>query len=311
MISKSEFKKSFAGLIRKIFLGVCIIAFSVSVVFLVNTYVIQPHRTQQSNEILPKEEESNTNTTENKQTGETVQEKYLELLKINSEFVGRLNIDAISETGFNVVQCGDNQKYLSTGFYGEGTIYGSIFVDYRNNIKKFDKNTIIYGHNTTNGYQFGNLDKYSDLKVYKKYPTVEFNTIYSNYTWKIFAAFLINTKAEDDNGYIFPYLTTSFPSDENFEKFISNVKSRSFFINDAVEVTPNDKILTFSTCDHTFKDARFVVMARLVRSGETAEVDVSGARENENQRFPQIWYDKYADGNNPYRYSENYTLNEE
>ena len=33
-------------------------------------------------------------------------------------------------------------------------------------------------------------------------------------------------------------------------------------------------------------------MARLVRSGESDDVDVSGAYANENRRMPQIYYDR-------------------
>ena len=48
-------------------------------------------------------------------------------------------------------------------------------------------------------------------------------------------------------------------------------------------------------------------MARRVRDGEDENVDVSKVKENENQKFPQAWYD--ANGmENPFENSKKFTL---
>ena len=47
-------------------------------------------------------------------------------------------------------------------------------------------------------------------------------------------------------------------------------------------------------------NARCVLVARLIRDGESEEVDPSLATVNENPRYPQIWYDKYKKAN-PYK----------
>ena len=78
-------------------------------------------------------------------------------------------------------------------------------------------------------------------------------------------------------------------------------------IKDYQLIKPGDKILTLSTCDTVFEDARFVVMARLVRDGESTEVDTSKARVNTNQRFPQAWYDAKGE-RNPFRNADNFTI---
>ena len=311
MVTKEEVGKSAVALGRRIILGIALIIIFIASAWLVKTYVIEPYKNRNIDKDTQITDEENTETTKKKQNDgseESIQSKYASLLNINKDFVGKLYIDAIEETGFNVVQCNDNDKYLTTGFKGETTRYGTLFVDYRNNLKDFNTNTIIYGHNMRDGAQLGSLSTYAKLDSYKNCPTLKFNTIYKDSEWKIFAAFIINSRAEDDNGYIFPYRSINFPSQEKFMEFIADVKSRSYFINDSVDIKSGDKILTLSTCDTVFKDARFVVMARLVRDGESADVDVSAAKKNEKQRFPQAWYNaKRKD--NPFKDAENFSLN--
>lgn len=304
MVNKKEIKKSVSLLIRRIVLGLSIIAVIICAIFLIKSYIIEPYNNRNNNDGNDIDE-NNTATTQYGENNDTVQSKYAALLNINSDFVGKLYIDAIDEGGLNVVQTTDNIKYLTTGFKGETTRYGTLFVDHRNDIKDFNDNTIIYGHNMRDGSQLGSLSLYSDIENYKLFPTIRFNTIYKDYTWKIFAAFIVNSNPDDDNGYAFPYLTTKFPSEASFNDFIADVKSRSYYINESVDINPDDKILTLSTCDTAFDDARFVLMARLVRDSESESVDVSKAQVNENQKFPQAWYD--ANGkSNPFRNAEQY-----
>lgn len=289
-VTAKDVSKSFLNTARRGLLAIAIMVFVAASAYLVYDLVIVPYR---HNKMLQETvvDEGNTATAVDPNTGEIILEKYSALLKMNEDFVGKLIIDATGETGFNVVQAEDNYEYLTKGFKGETTKYGTLFVDYRNDIKAFDTNTIIYGHNMRDGSQLGSLSLYSDIDNYKDFPTIKFNTIYRDYEWKIFAAFISNGDKAQDNGYEFPYLTTNFSSDEKFLEFIEEVKSRSYYTNEAVDIIPGDKILTISTCDTVFEDARFVVMARLVRAGESADVDVSKAVVNDNQRFPQAWYD--------------------
>ena len=300
-------KKSAAEIVRKIVLGIAVIVLVCSSAYLLNAYVIEPFRHAQTGNDTTVTDEDNTNTTILDGRNEATLAKYSALLKINPDFAGKLYINAIDETGYNVVQADDNSKYLNLGFKGETTRYGTLFVDFRNNLKELNANTIIYGHNMRDGSQLGSLSLYNDIENYKAYPTLEFNTIYSNHTWKIFAAFISNGEKEQDNGYAFPYIATNFPSEANFLEFVDEVKSRSYYINEDVDIVPGDKLLTLSTCDTVFEDARFVVMARLVREGESAEVDTSRARINNNQRFPQAWYDEMGE-TNPFRNASKFTV---
>ena len=215
--------------------------------------------------------------------------KYAYLYAVNPELVGWLKIDG-TNLDVQVVQAGDNSKYLKTDFYGKKSRYGCPFLDYRNDAKYFSDNNVIYGHHMSDGLIFSNLDKYKTIEGYKESPIIQYDTIYKTYYFKIFAAFVSNGNPKDDNGYLFNYTITDFSSDDQFMSFIQEIQKRSLF-NTNISVLPDDKILTLSTCSYEFSDARLVIVARLCRENEDISVDTSGVEINPAPRYPQAWYD--------------------
>lgn len=235
-----------------------------------------------------------------------VQPKYRSLYNENNDFVGWITVP---NTAINhpVVQGEDNSYYLRRDFYKQYLRRGTIFMDYRNDPEDLNVNTILYGHNYLDSTMFSDLEKYKDIEFYKTAPVIEFNTIYGDYKWKVFAVFLTTASPELDNGYVFNYIYP-FMTESSTEEFIAEVAKRSLY-DTGVDVLPTDKILTLSTCtrdmDITRKqeDARCVVMARLVRAGESETVDTSKATVNPEPKYPQLWYDKFG-LENPYRNDE-------
>ena len=231
--------------------------------------------------------------------------KYAKLYAVNQDFVGYLSID---EYGMElpVVQSQKDTKkenyYLRRNFYKQYSVYGCPFVFKDSDMENLDRNTVIFGHNTTSNLAFAAVNKYKTLDGYKNAPVIQFDTIYANHKWKVVAAFIINTKASDDNGYIFNYIFTKMENDEEFMTYMKFLKERSLY-DTGVDILPSDKILTLSTCTKDFDDARFVVVARLVRPGETEDVNTSIAKVNESPRYPQAYYDKKKK-KNPYKDAE-------
>lgn len=243
---------------------------------------------------------------------EGMQEKFQHLYAVNNDVVGWLTIPN-TRTDTPILQAtkaqGANNYYLRYNYYHKYTEFGDPFMDYRNDAKGLSRNTILYGHNLQgdaldNGMCFTGVMSYHTLEGYKNAPVITFNTLYQDYQWKVIGAFLATTQPEDDNGYVFNYIYPDM-DDETFMAYIDEVRERSLFTTD-VDVQPTDKVLTLSTCTYelgTSIDARFVVVARLVREGESAEVDVSKAAVNPNPHYPQAWYD-YHGRSNPYKNAE-------
>ncbi len=329
-------KISTGEIIRRIVLGVSVIAIVIASAVLINEYrlskendeleqdisdlIIDTETTTQTNNEKDdeKDNEDDTTTTEEQTTVLTPQQqweqikadypnvifpaglqlKYAKLYAENSDFVGYLSADG-ANINLPIVQTTDDSYYLDKNFYGKTTKYGCPFVTHLNNIEPLDLNTVIFGHHMNNGTVFGALDKYKTIEGFKAAPVIEFNTLYKDYSWKVIAAFVTNAYEKDDNGYIFRYYFTSLSTEERYSAYLNELAQRSLY-DTGVDVLPTDKILTLSTCSHEFTDARFVVVARLVRDGESTEVDVSRATVNSNVRYPQAYYDKKGISN-PYK----------
>ncbi len=221
--------------------------------------------------------------------------KYSYLFAVNQDLVGWLKI-ANTSLDVQVVQSKDNDYYLNRDFYGKKSRYGCPYVDYRNDVKELDDNTVVYGHHMSDGLMFSNLDKYKTLQGYKESPLITFSTLYDTYTFKVFAAFISTDSPATDGG--FNYTVSEFSSDAKFTEFIDEVRLRSLFNSD-VSVQTDDKIITLVTCSHEFEDARLVVMGRMVRENESTTVNVAAATVNTSPKYPQAWYDK-KNLQNPY-----------
>ena len=237
--------------------------------------------------------------------------KFLDLLEINSDTVGWITIDGTG-IDYPVVQTDDNDYYLNHGFDRSWTSVGTVFLDKNCNIGSLDDpesettNLILYGHHTRSKTMFSELVNYKDLDYYKKHPTITFDTLYKDSEWKIVACMLTNAFSNQDNGQVFAYNTPEFSDDTAFLTWVEECKLRSI-IDTNVDVVADDTVLTLQTCAYDFTEARMVIVARRVRDGESAEVDVESATVNSDCKYPQAWYDKYG-AYNPY--ADGYTLPE-
>lgn len=230
-----------------------------------------------------------------------------EMLKINPGFVGWIRVPN-TNISLPVVKYSNNSYYLNHDFYKKYDYRGTVFMDYRNNPEKLDASTILYGHNCYDGTMFSDLEKYQDIEFYKSSPVIDFATVNGMEKWKVYAVFITNAKAEEDNGYIFNYIYP-YMDGENFDGFINEVNKRRLYATD-VDINDDDNMLVLSTCirsldiyskgTRTYKaDARLVVLARKVRTGESESVNTDAVTANPSPKYPQLWYDKNGT-TNPY-----------
>jgi sortase B len=288
-------KKNIPQIIRKILLVISVLIFAFGLTILITYYIQSYLNKQKYNQIRQIHSSAVSASSDASSASSDTENDFSELLKQNSEFKGWITIPN-TNIDYPVVQASDNSKYLKTGFDGKANRDGSIFLDYRNKIDPLSQNTIIYGHNMKDGQMFQELEKYERrdgndyVSFYNSSPLIAFNTLKESTKWKIFAVFVTTADSKYKNSLY--YLDTEFNTDEDFNTFISEVCKRSF-INTSVDVKPTDNLLTLSTCDYYYpatddgEHARLVVMARMVRKGESTSV--AAATKNDNVLFPDYY----------------------
>lgn len=197
----------------------------------------------------------------------TVDDQYLikskldTLKMINSDVYGWIKIDG-TRVDYPIVQGEDNDYYLHYTFKKEYMYSGALFVDYANSKSLLENyNTVIYGHNMTDGSMFHTLFNFKDKKFFEN-GLVEITTDDGLYIYEIFSA---HVAKETD-----PYFVTSFENDEVFVAFAESMQAQSLYTK-SIKFTPNDRLLTLSTCTNVRNDERFAVHGRLIYPKVEAE----------------------------------------
>lgn len=227
--------------------------------------------------------------------------KYALLYAANREFVGYLTIPG-TNISTAVVRHSDDDFYYDHDFYGKATRYGAVFALAQNNMVNLDMNTVLIGHYMKDGARFHDLKYYKTADGYKKSPVIEFNTAYGDYKWKVYGAFILNGVKAGDDGYLLNCLFNNI-SQQSFEAYIAEIDKRTLY-KTGVTLLATDKILTLMTCTYEFENARLIVIARMVRPGESEEVDLSLVlKKSAPIKYPQGYYDKKGK-NNPYANDE-------
>ncbi len=186
---------------------------------------------------------------------ERVKAKLLELQEQNSDIMGWIKIDG-TNVNYPMVRGKDNVWYLDHAPNGEYFRVGSIFVDYRCSKDIGDNsNTVIYGHNMANESMFSQVNNFLRYEDFFRETNIVIYTLDGVYTYEPFAAF--HTKA-----YV-QYFKTDFPSGEDFVTFAQTMQDYSLWKKD-MTFSPDDKLITLSTCDNITDAGRYAVHAKLV-----------------------------------------------
>lgn len=186
---------------------------------------------------------------------------YQDLYNQNNDLAGWLKIEG-TVIDYPVMQCDNNEFYLYHNFYGEESRYGELFVKAGCPLDMTGSNIIIYGHHMNDGSMFSSLMNYVSSEFYEKYPFIQLDTLYEQFTYEIVAVF--RSQVYEDCEDVFQYYQYYGElSEEYFKEFYQNIQELTIY-DTGVKAVYGDSLLTLSTCAYHVKNGRFVVVAKKV-----------------------------------------------
>lgn len=160
---------------------------------------------------------------------------------------------------YPVVHCDDNEFYVERLMNGASSAYGTLFSDCRCAADFSSTNTIIYGHHMQDGSMFNILKNWRNIDGFlEEHPVIYLNTPTGNFEMQIFSTFVTDTQSQA--------YKTEFANNDEIQEYIDWLMENSR-IHPDIDVTPEDHILTLSTCSYEFNNARTVLCGKLVPIG--------------------------------------------
>ena len=201
-------------------------------------------------------QKAETQTSENKEP--TAAEKYASVLAENDDFVGWIRIPE-TRIDYPVVQTPDSPNYyLRRGFDKKYSYYGVPYAAEICVIGDCD-NTIIYGHNMTNGSMFSDLQKYSSKEFWQGHRYIQFDTMEGFGVYEIIAVFKTAAGAKNE----FKYYKFAEGDEQAFDDYVAECKARSLY-DTGLTAEKGDRLITLSTCEYSRKDGRMAVVAKKI-----------------------------------------------
>ena len=172
------------------------------------------------------------------------------VIPINFDYLTSLNEDIIAwievqgtEVDYPVLYDTTTVRYyLSHNYSGAFSPFGSAFVLSDNAWDFNDFNTVVYGHNLPDGSMFASLHRFEDQEFFDKNKTIVVYTPERMLCYQVFAAYRTDNLDQLKN---FKYDTA-----EDRQAYLDRIYThdvKAIFDPD-VEVTPDDRIITLSTC---------------------------------------------------------------
>ena len=176
------------------------------------------------------------------------------------DVVGWLRIDD-TIIDYPVVQGPDNEYYLHHLADKKPNSNGAIMMDIKNDPLWRDMITTLHGHHMRSGAMFGDLSDYGKEEYYLEHPVAWVFTPLGDFQAQIFAACVV-----DPVQFGYP----AGVSEEDFDAMIEQLRQNTSF-EAPVEVAYGDRLLVLSTCEYTFPNARFILVAKMVPWPEEEE----------------------------------------
>ena len=195
--------------------------------------------------------------------GMNVVSRIQQLRKKSQYIIGWLTMDDLDEP----VVLKDNEFFLNHDAKGNRNYNGAIFMDEDTGLMTRPYTILLYGHNMKTGAMFGNLKKYEDAAYCQKHRILQFDTLYEEGYYVVFAVSTIRLTPGTARYFGLEGL-------QSLNRETRKEAIRKFEILSAhpviVDVNEEDQILLLVTCVGD-DDERLILAARMRRDNETKD----------------------------------------
>lgn len=151
---------------------------------------------------------------------------------------------------FPVMQGRTNDDFINTDPYGDYSLSGSIFLDYRNASDFSDPYSLIYGHHMDHGFMFGALDAFQKEEYLLSHQKATLTVGGKVYKYTILAC--LNANATDEEIFA--------PTDIDVKETLSFIKENASAIDRNFDkAVKGKKIVACSTCKFPDTPERTVI----------------------------------------------------
>jgi sortase B len=211
---------------------------------------------QQERDVLKKLHENGETDT----NGVAILSEYAILYNMYPNLRGWLTVDG-TQIDYPVMQdVSGSDYYLTHDFEGKEDNRGSLYVSVDTTLEPLDKNIVVFGHNLSDGTQFGELDRYLDYDFYTAHPTITFDTIYETGTYQVVAVVKTHVKTETETGFRY-YWSHGYENQTEFQELVDFIDENKIY-DTGEYLTYGDTTLMLSTCEYTVDNGRLVVIAK-------------------------------------------------
>lgn len=157
---------------------------------------------------------------------------------------------------------GERYYYLHRDYTGQQSEAGSLFVENASSCFPQDDNTVVYGHNMSNGLNFGILEQYKDAEFYRNHPLIQYDTIYETGTYQIAAVLITRILYQDEEGFRY-YRFYNYHTEQEFQECTDFVKENQLY-DTGEQLQYGDQLLMLSTCEYSKPNGRLVIVAKKI-----------------------------------------------
>lgn len=178
-----------------------------------------------------------------------------------------------TQVDYPVLQSETDNYYLDRNLDHSQGYPGCIYTN-KVNAKDFsDYNVVLYGHNMKNGSMFGCLHSFEEREFFDENRQIIVYTEDRRLTYEIYAA------VKFTDAYIPAYYEVTTP--EGRDAFLQDLRKESggssvSHIREDMEILPEDRLITLSTCVNGERPKRYLVVGKLTEEAYY----LSGGEEN-------------------------------